>query len=437
MRRTTTLSLLLAVALMASACTDEGTSPSTSTTTAAPETTTTVAPGTTTTTQPPIDLNNLPGTEDLPESVRAELTSLAEITQQVRELNFITPPNVRVVDEAELERLVREQSAEDLEDLPVDEALYELLGLLAEGTDLEGLFSEVLGESVLGFYSFEDEELVVPMAEGGFSTLQRATLVHELAHALTDQVFDVYEKYSPMFDEQRYDQASSYQALLEGDASLAQVLYLQTLSQSELGEFVAEALQQDTSALESAPAFIRTSLEFPYDSGLTFVQELYTDGGGWEDVNDAYQRLVDLPGSSEQIITPEDYERDLPKEVALPTVTVPAGYVLEESSVWGELGFRIMFDEVMGSDETLTAADGWGGDAYSVWFDGTNAVLVLVYEGDTEGDRDEAEQALLEFARTSVPEPAFVWVEVLNGQLTFIAADEVPVGEAILAELGG
>lgn len=422
---------LLALALIAAACTNGGESP---TTTVAPAADTTVGPETTTTTL--LEITELPGTEGLPAEVQDQLLELVRITQETRGLSFKTAPLVSVVTDAELEALVRDQIAEDAEDIPVDEALYQLLGLLDPGVDFENLLTDLYGEQVAGYYDGETGELVVPIRAEGFSVVQKATLIHELTHSLTDQNFEFHDAYEAMFDEQRYDEASAYQALIEGDASLAEVLYLQTLSQAELGEFFAEALQQGSEQLEAAPQFLQDSLLFPYDSGLTFVQTLYQDSGTWSAVDDAYATMVGLPGSTEQIITPEDFGRDLPIEVVMPEVTV-AGYELEESSVWGEFGLRVLFDEVLNDTDTLEAADGWGGDHYSVFYDGSNVAFVLVYEGDTTADRDEAEAALLEFARGSVPEAAFVWVEVLNDKLTFIAADVPSVGDAILASFGG
>jgi hypothetical protein len=426
--------LLTVFALVAVACTDEDSTGSTTTLTDG-TTTTTALPGETTTTTTRLVLEELPGTESLPEEVQQELLELVNITQDLRELNFIEAPIISVVTDDELEALVREQIEEEAENLPADQALYELLGLLDGSVDLQTLLTDLYGEQVAGFYDGETGEMVVPITSSGFSQVQRATLVHELTHALTDQNFDFHPKYEAMFDEEQYDQASAYQALIEGDASFTEVLYLQTLSQQEMGEFFAEALQVGTEQFESAPQFIQDSLLFPYDTGLSFVQEIYM-ADGWGTVNEAYQRFIDLPGSTEQVITPDDYARDLPMDVSMPEIEVP-GYELRESSVWGELGFRILFDEVLGDAATLDGADGWGGDRYSFWFDGSNAVFVLVYEGDTATDEGEAEEALLEFARTSVPEAAFVWVEVINGQLTFIASDVPSVGEAIRDDLQG
>lgn len=427
------VSLVLATALVVAACTNGDSIEST--TTVPTETTTTTQPGETTTTTTRLVLEELPGTDSLPESVQEELLELVNITQDLRELNFIEAPTISVVTDTELEALVREQIEEEAENLPADQALYELLGLLDGTVNLQTMLTDLYGEQVAGFYDGETAEMVVPITASGFSQVQRATLVHELTHALTDQIFDFHPKYQAMFDEERYDEASAYQALIEGDASFTEVLYLQTLSQQELGEFFAEALQVGTEQFDSAPQFIQDSLLFPYDTGLSFVQHFYM-ADGWETVNEAYERFVDLPGSTEQVITPDDYGRDLPLEVTMPDIDV-AGYELRESSVWGELGFRILFNEVLGDDATLEGADGWGGDRYSFWYDGSNAVFVLVYEGDTATDQDEAEEALLEFARTSVPEAAFVWVEVINDQLTFIASDVPSVGETIRDDLKG
>lgn len=424
---------LVALVFVAAACT--GTESQGSATTNPPGPTTSVSAQTTTTQA--LEITELPGTENLPDEVQAQLVELVKITQEIRGLSFKTPPLISVVTSDELEALVRGQIEEESEDFPVDEALYELLGLLEPGTDLENLLTDLYGEQVAGYYDGETGELVVPATAEGLSVVQKATLVHELTHALTDQNFEFHGFYEAMYDEQRYDEASAYQALIEGDASLTEVLYLQTLSQTELGEFFAEALQQGTGQLESAPQFIQDTLIFPYDTGLTFTQDLYVSGGSdWDRINNAYAEMIEFPGSTEQVITPDDFGRDLPIDVVVPDLSVP-GYEVEESSVWGEFGLRILFDEVLNDADTLEAADGWGGDHYTLWYDGTNVAFVLVYEGDTAEDRDEAEQAMLEFARNSVPEAAFAWVEVLNDQLTFIASDVPSVGESILADLGG
>ena len=93
-----------------------------------------------------------------------------------------------------------------------------------------------------------------------------------------------------------------------------------------------------------------------------------------------------------------------------------------------------MIDQVLGEDTGVAAADGWGGDYYSQWFDGTNAALLLVYQGDTNRDTEELRQALADYA-AAVFEEDYASVQVIAGQLVFIASDEEAVGQLILSAM--
>ena len=436
--------LFLVLLLVVGACTSNG--EATTTSTASDQTTTTVAGQTTTTgddspttteaaPSAPTTEADLSGLEGVSDEVKAQLEDLIGVAQEIRDLPFLEPPNITVVSEDELEARVRADIEEESEDLPADEALYKMLGLLADDADFETIILDLYGEQVAGFYDGDTGEIVVPARDDGFSLLQQGTMVHELVHALTDQHFEFNPLFQAMVDEDRLDEATAYQALIEGDATLAEVLWVQTLSQGELGEFIAESLDVDSAALEAAPRFLRESLIFPYDTGLGFVQSLYVPNRSWDDVNHAYATMAGLPGSSEQVITPDDYTRDLPVEVAIPAVEVP-GYTLERTSVWGEEGFRIMLNQGATADSVATAADGWGGDSYHQWFDGQNAAMLIVFEGDSQTDVDELETALLAYATESFPEEHFAWVSQLDGDLYFIASDVPAVGEGIRAAVG-
>lgn len=435
------LFVILAFLVVLAACDGDGGSTTTidgaaNTTTSSDPTTTSSSDVTTTTstavTTTAPDLSDLEGVSP---QVRAQLEELIRVAQEIRELPFLNPPNITVVTEDELEARVREDLIEDPEEFAADEALYKMLGLLNQGADFEQLLLDLYGEQVAGFYDGETGEIVVPAREDGFSVLQQGTMVHELVHALTDQHFSFHDTFQAMVDEDRLDEAGAYQALIEGDATLAEVLWAQGLTQRELGEFIAESLEVDTEALNSAPRFVRESLLFPYDSGLGFTQQLYVQEGGWSEVNAAYEVMADLPASTEQVITPDDYRRDLPVEVDIPEVNV-AGYDLQRTSVWGEQGFRLLLNQGAGVDTMATAADGWGGDAYHQWFNGENAAVLIVYQGDTQTDVDELEQALLTFAQEDFPEDHFAWVEQLDGDLYFIASTVPETGEQIRAAVG-
>jgi hypothetical protein len=437
------LSLFLALALAVVACTagsETSTTVSTvvETTTTIPAedpTTTAPAPTTTTTPMPQVTQPDLSGLEGVSDEVRAQLAELIAVAQEMRGLPFLTPPVITIVTEEELESLVRADIEEQSEDFPGDEALYKMLGLLSDTADFEQIVLDLYGEQVAGYYDGDTGQIVVPAREDGFSLLQQGTMVHELVHAITDQHFGFNEIFQTMIDEDRLDQATAYQALIEGDATLAEVLWVQTLSQEQIGEFIAESLAIDTDALNDAPRFLTESLLFPYDSGLAFVQDLYVDNGDWTGVNEAYSEMPPLPGSTEQVITPDDFGRDLPVDVDVPDLTL-AGYELERTSVWGEHGFRLLLNQGSGVETVAVAADGWGGDTYRQWFDGENAALLIVYSGDTSQDVDELEDALLAFATESFPEDNFAWIDQVDGNLYFIASSDTEVGERIRSDIG-
>ena len=435
------LSLTLVVALVLAACSNGDGSDTTGA--VDPDVTSTAGgadptdpDATTTTTQPspPIIEPDLSGIEGLSEAALAQLEALIREAQEIRELPFLSPPKITVVTPEELEARVRADIEEQADELPADDALYKLLGLLPAESDLETILTDLYGDQVAGFYDGEVGEIVVPMSSTGFSVVEQATLVHELVHALTDQHFLFDPVRRDMIDGDRFDEVGGFTALVEGDAVLAEVMWLRTLSPSELGQFVDESLAIDTSSLDAAPLFIRDSLLFPYDSGLAFAQELYAIDG-WATVNEAYEIFPGLPPSTEQVITPDDYRRDLPIEVDLPSVDL-TGYELAVTSVWGEEGFRTMLSQVVGDSNASKAADGWGGDSYYQWFDGENAALLLIYQADTERDLEELRSALLDYARTAVPDEDFVWVDEEDGLVYFIAADDPEVGAFLRSEMG-
>lgn len=440
------LSPLFAVlVLVAAACTGDGAETTSTTGSTLPgQTTTTVerasstnAPESPTTTaeMPPVTAPDLSGLVGISEEVKTQIAELMVDAQEVRGLPFLRTPTITALSDEEFVARIRTLIDEDSEDLPADEALYKMLGLLADEADLSTIFDDLYGEQAYGYYDGEAGEVVVRAREDRLTQVQRTTVFHEFVHALTDQHFNQSENWRELIDAEKLDQARAYQAMFEGDASWAEVLWIRSLPQSEVGELLAEMLQIETPVLNAAPRFLRETLIFPYDAGLSFAQSLYMTADGWDALNDAYVSMPDLPGSTEQIITPDDYTRDLPVPVDIPDVTVP-GYELQTTSVWGEEGFRVLLNQGTSVATMAEAADGWGGDSYHQWFDGENTALLIVFHGDTTGDVAELEDALLTFATDSFPEDNFAWVEQLDGNLYFIAADETTVGEQIRAAVG-
>lgn len=427
------LPLALLAVLLLGACTP---SSDTSTTLSIPlpddSTTTTISSETTTAVTLP------EGTEELPEGLRAEIARLIPRTEELRELTFTSAPTITVLSTDELSARVIEEVEDEYEDVEVDQALYRLLALTPIGFDLMESLKSLYGEQVAGFYDGDTKELVVTARDEEFSPLEEATLIHELTHALTDQVHAFNERFNELFDNDRFDEGSAFQSVVEGDATLVETLYAQQLTFEEQQEFLEEAFAVDSTIFETMPLFIQDSLIFPYQEGAAFTQAEWAEGGF-----DAIDALYETPPvSSEQILNPDDYPDDGPVPIDLPDQELP-GYEHSYGSVWGELGFRLMFDQILGG--ASTAVEGWGGDSYDLYSNGTDIVLVLLYQGDEAVDATEMASTLRDYFQliTGVSEPTadpgagagalysaedFAFVSNVGDLVLLVAASDPAVG---------
>jgi hypothetical protein len=380
-----------------------------------------------------------PGTESLPEELRVEIGQLIAITEDLRGLVFKEPPTITVVSNEELAARVRTQVEEDYDTVEADQGLYRLLGLLPADADLLQTLLDLYGEQVAGYYDGELGELVVPAREGRFTALQRATLVHELTHSLTDQHFGFNERFTALLDAEEFDKATAYQSVIEGDATLTEILYVQQLPFEQQQEFAQEAFAVQSDTFQSVPLFLQNSLIFPYDQGLGFVHGLYAEGG-FERVDKAY---TEPPTSSEQIIEPFDFGRDDPATVAISPLTID-GYEISYESTWGELGFRLMFDQILGGAED--AAVGWGGDRFLLYQNGSQVVFVLVYQGDQTEDAIEMATALTRYIDVGMAVEGdgsgqtytgedYAFLSREGDRVVFVAATDPAVGATVVRSL--
>lgn len=292
------------------------------------------------------------------------------------------------------------------EDARIDALSMAAFGLLDPDFDLYTFYIDLLSEQVAGFYDQETKEMVVVQGES-FGGPERLTYAHEYTHALQDQNFDIENGlgYNDEACEADSERCAAIQALIEGDASL-----------EEINWFLAHATAQDQSDImefynniempvfDSAPEFITMDFTFPYEYGYTFVEQLFNQGG-WGTVNRAYQNL---PLSTEQIIHPERYPDDVPVAVELPELidTLGNGWEELDRGTMGEwytfliLSKGLDINARLDDSEASVAAAGWGGDAYTVYYnaDEDSTVMVMQTTWDTSADADEYAQAFRNYA---------------------------------------
>lgn len=364
----------------------------------------------------------------------ATINDLIAVTEEVRGMKFLRSPLVAIVTNQELADRVAVLVEEDLEpeEIARDDALYEALGIIDSDTDLGGLFIDLYSEQVAGFYDGDTEELVVPASEGNLTALQKLTMVHELTHSLTDQHFEFNEISNDLYDQDRFEEASALSALLEGDATWTELIYFQTaMSVQDQRAVIEESGDIDTSSLEATPSFIADSLIWPYDlaGGTGFVSTLWTENGDFSSVNAAYG---DYPTTTEQIKDPDAYEGG-EGAVAVELLDTPiTGYEVGEESSWGEQAYEALFAQSLSNRTATAAADGWGGDAYRLLWDGDNVVFVNLYVGDTAGDAQEMFDAWTEFKDSQIPSDRSVFVGATSNEVLVIVADDAAALDAAL-----
>ena len=191
---------------------------------------------------------------------------------------------VKVVSKDALAERVRKLNAEEIaenrEELTADESVLKLLKLLEKDVDYAKTIDSILAGGVLGFYDDEVKELYVGSAGDNLDPATRATLAHELTHALTDQHFDFGTRTKALDDQNKTEEAAAFSALIEGDAELVAALWQEKhLTARERQQAAAGPSPEALNAYARAPRYLLESLFFPYQSGATFVQTRHRAGG--------------------------------------------------------------------------------------------------------------------------------------------------------------
>jgi hypothetical protein len=369
---------------------------------------------------------------------------LTGITEDLRELEFLAPPEVVLVTGEELSERVRALIVDeiDMDETHRDELLLQTLGLVEEGVDLAALYADLYSEQVAGYYDDEVGELVVPARAGDFTELQRMTLVHELTHALTDQHFDFSQQMTALDDAQRFEEAAALSAVIEGDASLTEVLYLGSLSRDAQLDVLDRSLKVETAVFDRTPRFLQELLLFPYTTGSDFVGAIW-ESGGFDAVNGLYR---DAPTTTEHIFHPSDFLVGEPSMDVVSGSFVPEGYEIAEASTWGQAGFRAMFGQALDDRTATVAAVGWGGDAYRLLWDGADEIVFdLVFVADSTIDATEMFDTLSSFVVQQIDAEIvdigegfvevsgedFADVRIDGGVITLVVATNPEVGRLV------
>jgi hypothetical protein len=306
---------------------------------------------------------------------------------------------IKVLTKEQLAQKVRELNAEETakhrDELTTDESVLKLLKLIDKKVDYAKSLDSILAGGVLGFYDDETHELYV--GGGGSATIDpatRATLAHELTHALTDQHFDFGTRTKALDDQHRTEESSAFGALIEGDAELVSELWQQKHLSAKEQRQAADG-STDATPYANAPRYLLESLFFPYEDGLAFVRSRYT-AGGFAEVDNAYRKP---PTSTEHILHPETYTSGQSSAApALPDVALATGCGKVDTGTLGEFDMRELLAEQLAVNDARAAAAGWNGDAFGVVRCGTALGLADRWQTDDPAAAGRLADALARWA---------------------------------------
>ena len=320
-------------------------------------------------------------------AVAATLEEVLRETSEIRNLPVLRPVRSGAQSRAEIERMLLRRLDEDQgpEEMRAGELAAKKFGLLPADFRLRPFLVALLTEQILGYYDPRTQQFY--LADWIELDGQRPVMAHELAHALQDQHFDLrrFERW-PDGDA---DAELAAHALIEGDATLAMMIYLTRDFKRAAG--MIRSVSPATPQLDRAPRALRESLAFPYDKGQEWATQLYRRGG-WAAVSAAYK---ELPQSTEQILHFEKYlAREAPAKVELAdlSASLGAGWRRIDSDVNGEWGYYLVLDQFLKDDKrSRAAAAGWAGDRYALYEHARTGATALAHVTvwDTEQDAEE------------------------------------------------
>lgn len=339
-----------------------------------------------------------------PDEWDPRIQELADFVEEERGLEFEHPVQVDFVSEDEW-RDRAQDAADDLSDedrqlLEHGAGLFRAFGLAEGEFDLLESSLNLTTSGTVGRYEFDNERISVRGSELGPGA--RATLVHELTHALQDQHFDIGDRLEGAQDDESPSQLT---ALSEGDAERIEAAWTDSLSDEE--SHAQERAQAKTSeatedALSEIPASLVAFFTADYVLGPRFVAVVLADGGR-NALDDAF---TDPPGPAEHLLDPLSYlAHDEPAEVERPPLGGGATAIDDFRGEFGALGLFLVLAERIDPLRALAAVDGWDGDAYLVFESAGRTCARVAVQADDDRAVTELEAALEDW-RDAMPSEA-------------------------------
>jgi hypothetical protein len=316
--------------------------------------------------------------------VLAKIDEMIGDVERIMGLKALAPIPRSLLSREEINELISGRMSEEAasEDIGNEERFLEMFGFVDQKFDLAQEVVNTLTEQATALYDYKTKQLY--LSTWTPEDMQEFALVHELAHAIADQHFDL-GKYVDRSKSADGDLARS--AVIEGQASWVMTEWvMQQTGRSLRNNGLLAAAAAGASRFEvaeypvfsSQPMYLREAMLFPYTEGMIFQQKVIERYG-----QQGFERVFrTAPSSTQQILNAESYFTGrVPSEPKLPRFKL-RGYRRASRGDVGQFDHAVLLEQHIDEKESERMAPLWRGGRYEIWSREDDSRAVLRYASD-------------------------------------------------------
>jgi hypothetical protein len=325
-----------------------------------------------------------------PPSLFSEISAIEDGLAGITGLPFRSHVPSALINKEQLRRDFEKRIRESTKpaDVRAEEITLKMLGLVPADFNLRQNTIDLLTEQAAAFYDYDKKKLFV-IDDGQSDAEEKVALVHELAHALADQHFQLGKFIREGL--QNDDGSTARLAVMEGQATWLMAAFVSNTA--GVDGVPAAVLDLMTQSIESSasdypvfsqqPPYMRESLVFPYARGMIFQNEVYKKLGRMS-FAEVFQRP---PVSTQQILHPELYlEHRAPTLPALPEIPRAKDFRRLGEGTLGELEYRVLLTQYGEAEEGPRLAARLRGSSYALLESKKERSPILVYASTWESE---------------------------------------------------
>jgi hypothetical protein len=302
-------------------------------------------------------------TTTVPTAWDPRIQPIADKVVELRGLPFVHPVNTVFLDDAAFEQQITTDQAltkQEKQELAQDQVVFRALGLVAPTVNLRDEVESLNASGASAYYDPRTKKITV-RGTNLDDPATRATVAHELTHALQDQHYDLQK----LDDTARTTHGSrALHMLAEGDAERTKAAFVETMSEDEQQAYRATSAELGRKSLaEIAAKGIPQSLQFefqaPYALGPSALDALVVQ----EQAAAVDGLYANPPIADALFVTPPALLEHRTFQTVEPPVLAKGEKRSGAPNAFGALALFQTLASRRDNSTGLSAADAWDGDA--------------------------------------------------------------------------